>query len=489
MAPPVAIKESVPGGLAPAPIYSNKSSRPIPPDLDDYEKFSKLKKELIKPENVEKVKASWKRLLIAIEKMVEEIKQSNESYIPEVDWQTIKENGNKVPTNIGKLFEERGCLMVRNVIDTKTVRGWYQRLLEFVAKHPEVGGYPTPITNWFVFWNKAMVEARSHPEITQLMSVMSQFFYTKDETLPIDKNSQIVYPDAFRVRPPGQQTTLDLHLDSGSIERWEDKCYREVYATILEGRWEEFEPFELDVRSFARSDLYSHLQERPTATSAFRTLQGWLALTSVKSGEGTIRFLPNIKLVSAYLILRPFFWKDNGEIDLETSKFPGAVVGSGQFFLSEELHPHLKPLETVMNIPYANEGDYIFWHCDVAHEVDKVHNGDNISSVFFNALCPLAPYNVDNMLATRNSFLTATPPRDFDKDRSRTQISEGDFPGEHGAERKNILTDVGLRALGLKEFDVEEEGLTPGQIKIREFANKAMKTGIYNEDELYSYMK
>lgn len=140
-----------------------------------------------------------------------------------------------------------------------------------------------------------------------------------------------------------------------------------------------------------------------------------------------------------------------------------------------------------MNIPYADEGDYIFWHCDVAHEVDNVHNGDNVSSVFFNALCPLVPYNVDNMLATRSSFLKVTPPRDFAKDKARTMVSECDFPGEHGAEKKNILTDVGLRALGFKEFDSEEEGLTPGQIKIREFANKAMKSDIYNEDELYTH--
>lgn len=476
------------GGIAPAPEFSKKLSYPIPPDLEDYEKFSELKRKLIKPENIEKVKESWKRLLVAIEKKVEEIKNAKDSYIPEIEWKTIKENGNKFPEDIGKLFEERGCLIVRNVLDKDTVRGWYQQLSDFVSKHPDVGGYPNPITNWFVFWNKAMIEARSHPEITQLMSVMSQFFYVKDSNLPIDKDSQIVYPDAFRIRSPGQETTLDLHLDSGSIERWEDEGYRRVYAPIFEGRWEDFEPFELDLRSFAKSDLYSHLKTRPTATSAFRTLQGWLALTSVKSGEGTIRFLPNIKLVTAYLILRPFFWRDDGEIDIETPKFPGAIVGSGQFFLSEKLHPHLKPLESVISIPYANESDYIFWHCDVAHEVDKVHNGKNISSVFYNALCPLAPYNVDNMIATRRAFYRAECPRDFIKDRTQSGPSEGDFPGEHGDER-NILTDVGLRALGLKQFELEEEGLSAGQRRIRNFANNAMKTGIYNEKELYNYMR
>lgn len=457
-----------------APSAVKESSTFVPPDLEDYDKFSNLKKVLIKPENVEKVKASWQRLLKALDEMAEEIKKEKENFIPDIEWETIKSNDGEVPKDIAEKFKDRGVLIVRNVVDRKTCEEWEASMEDFVTKHPELGGYPSPVTNWFAFWTKGEVQARSHPEIIELMKIMGQFFYVDDDSLAIDKDSQVVYPDAFRIRPPGQLTSLDLHLDSGSIERWEDEVYRELYGPILEGRWEEFEPWKLDERAFAKSDLYSHLASRPTATSAFRALQGWLALSDVKSGEGTIRLLPNIKVVNAYSILRPFFWRDDGEIDLETPKFPGAIVGSGQFFCVEDTHPHLRHLETVYNIPYANTGDYVFWHCDVAHEVDKVHNGSKNSSVFFNAYCPLCPYNIDNMIATREAFKKAVAPRDFVKDKNISATYECSFP-DHGARKENILTEDGMRGMGFSPYDIHEPGLTLGQIKVRKMANEAMK--------------
>jgi hypothetical protein len=34
-------------------------------------------------------------------------------------------------------------------------------------------------------------------------------------------------------------------MDGGSIERWEDEGYRSVYGKILEGRWEDFDAWEI----------------------------------------------------------------------------------------------------------------------------------------------------------------------------------------------------------------------------------------------------
>lgn len=447
----------------------------VPPDLKDKEKFSKLKSQLIKPENAEKVKDSWKRLLVALEQMATEIEAEKSDYIPEVDWNTVKKNNGIYPTDVTEKFKQRGAMIVRNVVSRETALKWKDSMTEFVGNHPEIGGYPSPITNWFAFWTSGEVQARSHPEIIKLMESMSQFFNIEDETLPVDKDSTVVYPDAFRVRPPGVLSTLDLHLDAGSIERWEDPTYRSLYAPILEGRWEEWDPWRLDERAFAKTDLYSHLETRPTATSAFRALQGWLAMSDSKSGEGTLRILPNIKLVNAYSVLRPFFWRDDGEIDLETPKFPGVIVGSGQFFCTELTHPHLRHLQTVHSISHVQPGDYVFWHCDTAHEVDKQHSGTTDSSVFFNAYCPLSPYNVQNMVATKDAFLSASTPIDFRKDKKSTMVYEGNF-SDHGAKQENILSEEGLQAMGLKKFE-ESGNLTPGQLLARRIANEAMETG------------
>lgn len=41
------------------------------------------------------------------------------------------------------------------------------------------------------------------------------------------------------------------------MERWEDLAYRSCYQKIFEGKWEEYDPWNADHRSNAKTDLYS----------------------------------------------------------------------------------------------------------------------------------------------------------------------------------------------------------------------------------------
>jgi hypothetical protein len=75
------------------------------------------------------------------------------------------------------------------------------------------------------------------------------------------------------------------------------------------------------------------------------------------------------------------------------------------------------------------------------------------------------------MVATRESFKKGECPRDFQKDKSAEIVLEGSFE-DHGARVENILTDTGLKAMGFKKFDDKEAGLTEGQRKVRQMANK-----------------
>lgn len=40
------------------------------------------------------------------------------------------------------------------------------------------------------------------------------------------------------------------------MERWEDPQYQECYRKIFEGKWEEYDPWNADYRSDAKTDLY-----------------------------------------------------------------------------------------------------------------------------------------------------------------------------------------------------------------------------------------
>ena len=54
-----------------------------------------------------------------------------------------------------------------------------------------------------------------------------------------------------------QEFTLNAHQDSGAMERWEDPSYRACYQKIFEGKWDEYDPWNADHRSNAKTDLYS----------------------------------------------------------------------------------------------------------------------------------------------------------------------------------------------------------------------------------------
>lgn len=199
-------------------------------------------------------------------------------------------------------------------------------------------------------------------------------------------------------------------------------------------------------------------------------MQGWISLSHTSTGEGTLRLVPELRMTTAYQLLRPFFILDE-QFDEVTPLFPGATPGRTQFRPTEELHPHLMMQKSMVGIPPVKPGDYVFWHCDLLHEVDKYHPGETDSSVSYNACVPLCPYNLENLLKQRKAFNEAMPPADFssygDKDVERDHE-------DHGAKPENILSREGRIALGLEPFDPNEEGLTEGQRAMRRLANEKL---------------
>lgn len=301
------------------------------------------------------------------------------------------------------------------------------------------------------------------------MSCVSQLWRVSDETLPIDLHSQLVYPDRFRIRYPSKDAeyTLPPHLDSGAIERWEDEENRANYKAIFEGDWQDWDGWVADRRINAVSDLYGI----EAACSCWRSLQGWLSMSHTSTGEGTLRLLPSLKASVAYLMLRPLF-HENEKFNDSLPTFPGAKPGNTQFFPTRENHPHLYLDKSIIGIPPVKPGDYVFWHCDLVHEVDRFHPGQRNSSVAYNACNPLTPYNIDSLVSVREAFQRAVPPKDFALYELNKE-QECDH-ADHGAKEENILTAEGLQALGLRRFDENEPGLTEGQRRVRKLANQKL---------------
>ncbi|KAF4337908.1 DUF1479 domain protein [Fusarium beomiforme] len=434
------------------------------------QRFAVLKQSLVKPENKQKVIESYERLVKILRKEVDHIHKHGSALVPEIDFDDVRKNGGMLPPDFTKLVHERGCLILRNVVSEEQAVSWETYLKDYTQRHPGVGGHPhQKPAAWNVFWTKAQMEMRTHPRVLEAMRCVSRLWHVSDPTIPIDLDSQVIYPDRIRIRYPSNdpgQFPLDPHMDSGAIERWEDEENRKNYQAIFDGNWQDWDAWSADHRVKAQSDLY----HTGTACSVWRSLQGWLSLSHTQTGEGTLRVLPSLKLSMAYIMLRPLF--HTGEYNDSLPTFPGATPGQTQFFPTVEGHPDLDIKRSIVGIPPVRPGDYVFWHCDLVHGVDPTNPGLVDSSVSYNACNPLTPYNIDSLITTRDSFQKGDVPIDFTR-------SHGTWEREYdhedcGAKVENILSKEGLQAMGLKKLDIEEEGLTQGQKEVRTMANEKL---------------
>lgn len=80
------------------------------------------------------------------------------------------------------------------------------------------------------------------------------------------------------------------------------------------------------------------------------------------------------------------------------------------------------------------------------------------------------------MRASRQSFLDAKPPRDFNG--LGYLYEEENSHGDHGARKENILSSEGMRAMGFEAFDVDEPGISEGARRVRGMANEALAVAV-----------
>ncbi|KAL2812731.1 hypothetical protein BJX63DRAFT_443355 [Aspergillus granulosus] len=439
-------------------------------------RFADIKKRLVMPENKDKVIESYHRLLKVLAEEVAFIEKNGPAMIPEIDFNEVRRNGGELPPSFADLVRDRGCVILRGVVDEEQAVSWESQLKHYTRRHRGVGGFPRENPqNWSLFWTPAQVQIRSHTQVLEAMRCVSKLWRVDDPSLPIDLSSQVTYADRFRIRHPSKDAeyTLPTHLDSGATERWEDPENLLNFKKIFEGEWNNWDAWVADHRVDAKTDLYSN---GTSAASCWRSLQGWLSLSHTGTGEGTLRLLPSLKASLAYIMLRPLFLAGtpdgDGEWDDSQPTFPGAEPGSAQLKPTTALHPHLALERSIVGIPPVRPGDYVFWHCDLVHEVDRFHPGERDSSVVYNACTPLTPYNLDSLVNLREAFEKVARPRDFNT-MLMADETERDHE-DHGAKKENILSEEGMRAMGFKAFDVHEQGLSEGQREMRRIANEKL---------------
>ncbi|HYJ75726.1 MAG TPA: YbiU family protein, partial [Kineosporiaceae bacterium] len=233
-------------------------------------------------------------------------------------------------------------------------------------------------------------------------------------------------PDRIRRRPPGADSGgLGTHLDPGTLDLWMTQAYQRAFRHLFDGTVEQYDPWDAAHRTAGPQYPGS------TMCSAFRTFQGWTALSDMDHDQGVLHTVP-IPEAMAYLMLRPLL------PDVPDDDMCG-VTTNRVFPASERWHAPL--LEALSGIPDVRAGDSVWWHCDMIHSVAPVQDQQGWGNVMYIPAAPWCPRNEIYAASVREAFLTGSSPSDFP-----AEDYERDWPNRFTADR---LNETGRRGLGL----------------------------------------
>ncbi|CAG4886105.1 DUF1479 domain-containing protein [Paraburkholderia saeva] len=359
--------------------------------------------------------------------------------IPTLDYAAI-EAGDVDPRVVAQI-RLRGACVVRRVFDPQQAGDWNDEIGEYVernhlderlanrAEDKYFGSLSSSKPQIYgVYWSKPQVEARQSQELTRTRVFLNRLWRSEsDGRRHFDPERVPVYADRLRRRPPGSESLgLSPHTDGGSVERWLDPNFRQVYRHVLSGNWREYDPFDAAFRP--------DVQEipSPAVCSMFRTFQGWTALTPQGPGDGTLQLVP-VANAMAYVVLRAL------QDDVPEDELCGALPARA---LSINPQWHSLLLEAVTPIPHMEAGDAVFWHSDVVHSVEDAHRGAGFSNVMYIASAPWCAKNEAYLKRQLPAFLLGESPPDFPGDHFET-----DFVGRA---QESDLTPMGREQMGFE---------------------------------------
>ena len=340
---------------------------------------------------------------------IEILKNSSKSIIPEISYDELDLVDSKTIENIHK----RGCLIIRDVFEDNKIVKINEELEEYIEgngyyedqkKKAGLDKYFSDLKSgkpqiYGLYWSKAQIEIRHSEEMAKVKKWLNNLWnFRNSEYTVFDPNKELSYADRLRRREPGDDTLgLSPHCDAGSIERWTDSFYQEIYKNIFSDKFEKYDPFDAKYRDKTKEF------ESPAVAHVFRTFQGWTALTEQGPNDGTLQLIPISKGI-AYVLTRALL------NDVEESELCGSKFGRA---LSVNKDYHSLLLKGLVSIPKMKPGDTVWWHPDVIHAVEDNHSGKNYSNVVYVGATPYCKKNLDYTIKQSKKFLEGKSPPDF----------------------------------------------------------------------------
>ena len=381
-----------------------------------------------------------------IKKEVQEIKnliQAKKQIIPEINYEDIVNNN--ILNKTVDIVKKRGCVVIRNVFNKKLVTEWNEELSNYidVNNYYEDQKEKAGLDKYFsdlksgkpqifgLYWSKPQIEIRQSKNMALTKTWLNSLWINKfkDEIIFLP-NKELVYADRVRRREAGDSSLgLSPHCDAGSVERWIDKSYQNIYNQIFSDHFEDYDPFDAKYRDKTK-EIPS-----PAVSHVFRTFQGWVALTEQGPSDGTLQLIPIAKAM-AYILVRPLI------DDVANNSLCGSLPARA---LSVNSKFHSLMLQALVSIPKVFPGDTVWWHPDVVHAVEDKHEGNNYSNVIYIGSTPYCKKNLNYAKKQSKKFLEGKSPPDFAAEDYEINYS--------GRATINNLTLLGKKQMALVDWD------------------------------------
>jgi hypothetical protein len=368
--------------------------------------------------------------------------QAQGGAVPELHFRDVAA-GKVTPAQMAHI-RRRGCVVIRRVFDLEVVGAWNEAIgryidaVQYLQRMPQKAGLDKYFSAlgasrpqiYSLYWSLPQMQARQHADMAATRAWLNRLWtFEKNGTRYFDPDRQFNYADRIRRREPGDSTLgLSPHSDGGSVERWCEPTFRHVYREVFDGDPLAFDPFDAEGR-IATREIPS-----PAVCSAFRTFQGWTALTRQGPGDGTLKLVPIAK-TTPWMLLRAL-QPDVPEGDLCGAQ-PGRALGA-----SPQWHAPL--LAGLVSIPQVEPGDTVWWHSDVIHAVEDQHAGSGYSNVIYIGAAPWCGKNAAFAQRQAAAFLEG---------RSSPDFAPEDYElGFEGRAREENLSPLGRMQMGLREW-------------------------------------
>jgi hypothetical protein len=363
-------------------------------------------------------------------------RERGETVWPVIDYADIE--AGTVSAETLALLRRRGCLVVRGQFPREQALDWDRGIVDYVDSNEFFTNYRGPGDDFFgsvgskpeiypIYWSPAQMQARQSDRMARVQAFLNgRWKHDSEGERWFDPNRDSLYPDRIRRRPEGADSAgLGTHLDPGTLDLWMTRAYQKTFRHLFDGTVEQYDPWDAAHRTAGPQ------YPGTTMCSAFRTFQGWTALSDMDHDQGVLHTVP-IAGAMAYLMLRPLL------DDVPDDDMCGVTVNQ-VFPANETWHPLL--MRALSGIPDVRAGDSVWWHCDMIHSVAPVRNQRGWGNVMYIPAAPWCPRNERYAADVREAFRTGSSPGDFPaEDYERTWANRFQ-PDE--------LNDTGRRGLGL----------------------------------------